>query len=422
MGQNTIPLGIGAYKRTYLNSPEIKLENRYVEKSPSNLQEHVALIGRPGSTALDTFTGGVIRGNYSLPGLFDTDLFVVSSANFWRKRASSGAKQQITGVIYGDGHPYVTWSKGAGYEYLFIADGLLLRYYNGGSLATGTLTVSLTTPPNIASQVVNIDGAYYSWSATPASGTQDGTSSTPWLAKLGANDADSLENLANLIMYAGVPGTDFSTSLDGPNTDYSATSDATHLYITARSSFTAGSSIATTIFSGSDLSWGASTLSGGNSHALTVVEVPDGAASKALASLAGFVLVSIGNTRRVYFIRPGEVTIDPLDFFEKESQPDNVVDMLEVSDHVLIAGNGSSEDWYATGDADAPFAPVKGQAYQRGLVDGTAVVVKGDTADQVILVGNDLRVYAIAGGFKVISDNAMEERIRMQIRREAGLP
>lgn len=422
MGQNTIPLGVGAYKRTYLNSPEIKLENRYVEKSPSNLQEHAALIGRPGSTALDTFTGGLNRGNYSLPGLFDTDLFVVSGANFWRKHAATGAKQQITGTIFGDGHPYVTWSKGAGYEYLFIEDGLLLQYYSGGSLATGTLTVSTTTPPNISTQVVQIGGAYYSWSATPAAGTQDGTSGTPWLARLGANDAESLANLADLIKFAGVPGTDFSTSLPGPNLDYTAESDATHLYITARSSFTNGADVATTVFSGADLTWGGATLSGGNSHALVTVEIPDGAAGKALASLASFVLVSIGGTRRVYFIRPGEVTIDPLDFFEKESQPDNIVDMLEYGDNIIIMGAGSSEYIYATGDPDAPFAPIKGQAYQRGVVDGTAVACKGDDVDAIVLVGNDLRVYAISGGFKILSDKGIEERIRMQIRREQGLP
>lgn len=420
-----LPIGLGAWKRSAAGEPEIRLVNRYVEKAPTNLQEKVALIGRPGTVSLDEFDSGsfastpIIRGTYWKPGLFEDAMFVVSGNKFYRKDAD-GTKTQITGTIYGTGHPYVAWSKGAGYEYLFIADGLLLQYYNGGTHAVGTLTVSAVTPPNIAAQVVEIGGIHYSWSATPAAGTQDGTSANPWLAKLGANDAASLVNLANLIQYAGIPGTDFSASLPGPNLTYTATSPtATTVVITATSPYADGNAISTTVFSGADLSWGGTTLAGGNTHALSVVETPDGAAVKSLAALAGFVLASIGNTRRFYFIEPGDVVIDPLNFAEKESQPDNIEDMLTVGDAVFIMGGGSSEWWYATGDADAPFAPTKGQAYQRGVLPGSAVVVK----DSVILVGDDNIVYEISGGgAKPISTNSIVERVRSQVRREQGLP
>lgn len=412
----TIPLGLLAYKRTYSGTPEIRLENRYVEKAPTNLDEHTSLIGRPGTTLLTTLAGGTNRGNYFKEGLFGGDVFIVQGTNLWR-RSTAGVETQVTGVVYGTGHPYVTWMKGEGYEYLFIADGLLLQYYNGGSLATGTLTKSGA----ISTQVINIDSAYYTWSASVNTGPPDGTSAKPWRAKLGANDAESLENMANLIKYAGVPGTDFSSSLPGPSLDYTATSTATTLVITALSS-TLGST-ATTIFSGANLAWGATTLQGGGTHALVQIETPDGAAAKALAHLAGYVLVSIGNTRKFFWILPGEVTIDALDFAEKESQPDDIEDMLEVGDHVLIMGNGSTEDWYATGDADAPFAPIKGQAYQRGVQPGTAVVVRAPSGDMIILVGNDNIVYSVGpGGVQPLSDNAISERIRTQIRREAGLP
>lgn len=497
-----INLGLGAYKRSMPGEPEIRLENRFVEKDPVNLKEGVALLGRPGTTLLNTFDGSTtvtmtiaspavvtwtahgllagdaiafsttgalptgvtagttyfvlaaslatntfrfsltdggtaintsgsqsgvhtaymatdtIRGLYAKIGLFDGDLFVVAGHRLYRY-TSGGITTHIAGHLYGTtGHPYVTWMKGEGYEYMFITDGLLLQYYGGGTHATGTLTVSAVTPPNIdTSQKVEIGGVYYKWSVTPAAGTQDGTTTNPWLAKLGATDAESLANLADLIVYFGVPGTDFSTLLPGPNRDYTAASTATTLVVTSTSVYAAGNAITTTV-TGADLSWGAATLTGGNVHTLAQTTVPDGQVVRALASLAGYVLASINATRKIYFIEPGEVTIDALNFFEKEAQPDDVIDMLPVSDRVLVMGGGSTENIYATGDADAPLAPTKGYAYERGVIEGTAVVV-GDST--VILVGNDLIVYAITGGVQRLSDHGIEERVRTQIRREQGL-
>jgi hypothetical protein len=151
---------------------------------------------------------------------------------------------------------------------------------------------------------------------------------------------------------------------------------------------------------------------------LVAVSMPEmGEVAKALATLAGFVLVSVGNSQKCYFIRPGAVIIDPLDFFEKESNPDNIIDMLTVGDQTLIMGGASTEAWYATGDVDAPFAPTSGRAYARGVVDGTAVQVK----ESVILVGNDGVVYQVGAGVEPISNHGIEERIRTQLRREQGL-
>jgi len=416
----TVPLGLGAYKRTAPGMPEVRLENRFVEKSPTNLEEHVALIGRPGTVSLAQFAGGNIRANYAKLGLFNNDLFVVSGANFWRYTANGAAKTQITGTIYGTGTPYIAWMKGIGYEYLFIADGLLLQYYTGGTKATGTLTLS---GGSITNQVINIDGAYYTWNNAVDTGPPDGTSAKPWRSKLGVNDAGSLANMANLINYFGIPGTDFSTALPGPNLDFTATSDATHLYITSTSSFASANLIATTVFSGSFLAWGAATLTGGNVHALALVEMPDGVPAKALTNLAGYVLVSQGNTNKFFWITPGAVTINALNFASKESNPDPIIDMLTVGDLAYIMGAGSSEVWYASGALDVPFSPVKGQAYARGVVEGSPVVVKHNELDAVMLISDDSKVYMVGGGgFTCVSNNGIEERIRTRLRLEQSLP
>ena len=418
----TLPLGVGAYERNYAGEPEVKLVNRFLEVAPTNLRERIALLSRPGTNQLDAFGSGPIRGNYSKPGLFGGDLFVVSGSAIYRYD-QAGVKTTITSLINGTGHPNVTWMKGIGYEFLFIADGLLLQYYSGGTRATGVLTY---TPGAITTQVVEIGGVYYGWNAAVDTGSPDGTVSAPWLAAPGT---DPIQALANLINFDGVRGVDFSTALGGPNPDYSAVAaggpPALTLTVTAASEYAAGNSISTTV-SGSALAWAHTTLLGGGTHALHGVPMPDGLGSKALATVSGYVLVSVANSQKFFWLNPGEVTIDPLNFAEKESNPDNIVDMLTVGDQVLITGQGSTENWYATGDINAPFAPVEGRVYARGTIDGTTVVMH----DSVVLVGDDGIVYQIGyqygstsqWGVHRISNHGIEERIRVQLRREQGYP
>lgn len=423
----TLPLGVGAYSRQTAGTPEVRLENRFLEASPTNLREHVMLLTRSGTVDLDTFPSNDPaalkgpRGHYSKKGLFNGDLFVVSGENFYRYQ-DDGTKIQIVGIVNGTGHPTVAWMKGIGYEYMFIADGLLLQFYNGGTHATGTLTF---TPGAITNQVVEIGGVYYSWNANVDFGTPNGSSGTPWLAKLGANDAESLDNLARLINFDGVRGVDFSTALGGPSPFYTADATSTTVVITSVSVLAAGNAITTTVFSGAGLAWGGATLTGGNIHALQGVPVPGGVGIKALAAVSSFVLASVALSQKVFFILPGETTIDALNFFSKESNPDNVVDMNTVGDQVLITGDGSAENWYATGNADAPFAPQEGRVYQRGAVDGTACNVK----DGVMMIGDDGIAYEVGYqsggeadlGVHRISDHGIEERIRRMLRREQGL-
>lgn len=155
--------------------------------------------------------------------------------------------------------------------------------------------------------------------------------------------------------------------------------------------------------------------------------MPDGVSPLSLTQVSSYVLVSVANTQKFFWINPGEVVIDPLDFASKESSPDPIISMRTVGDQVLILGEKSTENWYATGNLAAPFAPIEGRVYARGAITGTPVVVD----DGVILVGDDGRVYSIgfqqgdttdtAWGVNRISNNGIEERIRYQIRREAGL-
>lgn len=413
----TLPLGLGAYRRTFANEPEIRLENRYVEAAPTNLKEHVALISRPGTQGLATFdpdvAGAKLRGYYSKKGLFNNDLFIVSGANFWRYDGTT--KIHIVGVVHGTDSPRVTWMKGIGYEYLFIADGTALYYYNGGSHASGVLTSDGTQ--NHAA-VITIGTAHYTWAGSLSDPASDGSVTHPWVVKPGATAAEDVSNLVDTIIFDGTPGTDFSLNLTGPSLVVTANlTSADVMTATYVDNSTAGNSIATTE-TGSHFSWGAATLAGGGTHALVQVPLPDGQLAESVANLASFVQVSVGNTQKFYWIEPGSTTIDPENFAEKESAPDPIIDMATVGDVLILAGSGSLEFWQATGDTDEPFAPIEGRAMSRGIVPGSLVVVDEGT---FIMVGNDWRVYSVGASALPISDHGIEERIRVQLRREAGL-
>lgn len=431
----TLPLGIGAYKRVGAAEPEVRLVNRFVEKTVTNLREHVALIGRPGTQALSKFLGGTIRANYSKSGAFNGDLFVIAGPNLWRWDGTTAT--HITGTIAGTGNPNVTWMKGLGYEYLFIADGTNFWYFS--TRATGTLTLAGGSITDFASggQKIDINGVFYAWSANVEFNTPAGTSTSPYLARLGSavpdgsgltGDTSSLSAMAFLLNFTGISGLDYSAEVSAPNAVVTAV--ATQflplvLILTAIAADSTGNSITTTS-SGSFISWGGGTLAGGGGTALVLVSgTGPGETIQALANVSSNVLASVGNTQKCYYLLPGTTVIDPLNFFEKESNPDNILDMLTVGDQVIIAGNGSMEYWYATGNFAAPFLPYEGRVTVRGVVLGTLTGVN----DGAIFIGNDNVVYevgytyagAVQYGVNRISDHGIEERIRMQLRREQGL-
>lgn len=423
----TLPLGVGAYDRQSAGEPEIRLVNRFFEQNPTNLREKSCLLSRPGTVLLSTFlpdtTAGKLRGLTSKQNVLLSDLFVVSGHNFYRYK-DTGVTIHVQGSIRGDGPPSFTYAKGIGYERIFISDGLLLNYYDGGTHAAGTLTET----GSITTQKVVIGGTYYAWNAAVDTGPPDGTAAFPWLANPGT---DPLTALANMLNFDGIPGVDFSTNLAGPNTQVTALAEggppATDVVLTAISDNTDGNAVTTTTV-GANLAFAQPTLTGGGVHTIHGVAMPNGDPAGALCTLNEYVMVAKAGSNKFYFIRPGETTIDPLSFMTKESNPDAIVDLVTAGDVFLALGTNSAETWYATGDPNTPFAPLQGRTLPRGIVPGTAVLVE----DTVLLVGSDGIVYKVGGSnygagqyentaIARISNNGIEERIRRQLRREAGL-
>lgn len=430
-----IPLGKGAYERLYAGTPIIELFNRWLEANPANLREGTSVLSRPGTTPQlqlnqGDFVGlGSMRGIYALQGLFDDALFVVCGTNLYRIDHQMNVIH-ITGSINGIGQPEVAWQKGAGYERFWISDGLLLQYYGGTTGAHGTLTKS--------GSIVNgtdkfeVGGTYYVW-GTSFSMSDAGTIANPFVVNPTTTGSvlDPMGQLVLAINNGGTSGVDYSGTITGPNTEVGAsvnTVPGTVVTLTANMPGTGGNSITFTVTGGSALTAsGSGTLANGGLDALQGCTMPDGVSPLSLTQVSSYVLVSVANTQRFYWVNPGEVVIDPLDFASKESSPDPIQSMRCVGDQVLIMGEKSTENWYATGNFAAPFAPIEGRVYARGVINATPVVVD----DGVILVGDDGRVYSIgfqpgdttdaSWGVTRISNNGIEERIRYQLRFEDGL-
>ena len=398
-----VPVSFTAFERRHAGLPPAILKNRFFEETPTQ-QKGAAMIVRPGTEDVDTRGEGQIRSFYSAPGLFNGALFFVVGDTLYRREVD-GSTVTCTGIVFGSGNVSMTGVSGADYERLYLADGTLLQLYQGGSRATGTLTGAGNVSEG---DTITIGETVFKWTATVSTGS--GTVADPWDVLLGATLEESLENMNMAINFTGIQGIDYSSNLGGQNADVTSTYTATTLVVTARTDLAAGNDIVTTE-TGVNISWGGGTLAGGGTHALSGVAVPDGLPPVGVATLKSYVLVAIGRTDRFYWIEPGAVVIDALNFATAESQPDDVLDVTVVGDTAWFVGEGSTEVWYATGQSAAPFAPVSGRVFDRGAVDGTMVNVKGI----VFLVGQDYTVYAISGGAERVSNHGIEETIRLAL-------
>ena len=115
---------------------------------------------------------------------------------------------------------------------------------------------------------------------------------------------------------------------------------------------------------------------------------------------------------RFYWIEPGEITIDSLNFATAETYPDAVMGVKRLGDNFWLPGERSTEVWYVTGDATAPMSRVQGVVFDRGTWEATAVSIK----EELMLVDGDGGVFRGNGrGFQRISNPGIEEEIRRAI-------
>jgi len=161
--------------------------------------------------------------------------------------------------------------------------------------AVGTLTGD-----TVATQVVLIGTTYYQFvdDSTPNAG--NGTVGTPYLVDNLASDTDAFANLVKAINATGVAGTTYSTGLVAHATVEALTSDATTLTVRARTGGAAGGLIATTTGGDTDITWGATTLEGGQDlSTVDSVALAMAAALNATDEIAGASYDDSGNVLTV---------------------------------------------------------------------------------------------------------------------------
>jgi hypothetical protein len=105
-----------------------------------------------------------------------------------------------------------------------------------------------------------------------------------------------------------------------------------------------------------------------------------------------------------------------LDFNSAENQPDPLRDGLVVDGILLLFGSRSVEFHQPTGDADAPFAPIPGKVFSKGIIATGCAVNFDNTAAWIGAadatppgVRPSLRVYIAGNTAEGISDAGIEE-------------
>lgn len=402
-----LKLGRSAYERGYGRMPPVKLQNRFFEENPTDQQSGAALLSRPGTTVLTAFGEGPIRRLFSLDGVFNGDLFVVSSNALFRYSRDGSTKTPLVGTILGDGNPPIAATQ----DYLFIADGTSLQYYNGtGSFANGVLTF---TGLPLNTETVTLGSLTYTWVTTLSAG--------PTVANeivIGVDVETSIENFVAAVTAGPGIGSKYS---EGTTVNLAATASE-NTATTATAQAVGAGAIGNTIVSTDTMtnaSWGAATLEDGTDGALIGIPTPDDVAIVSIAVIGGYVLCVAAQSQRVYYIEPNITgteapVIDPLNFFEAESIPDQIIEAKVIGDEIYFLGVESTEVWYLSGASGVPFDRIKGRAFSRGIVEGTVVSI----GSRIFAVGNDGVVYNISGGVQRVSTHAIEEVIREQRKAE----
>lgn len=401
----TVPLGQETFKRNYAQQPLIELLNRFLEKNPTNQVEGIGLLARPGNDYFIGAGSGQIRSISHQQGCFNDDLFFVVGEDLYRWDQEN-APVAIAGTILGNGYPSVTYVAGADYEHLFIADGQTLQYYAGISAAGATLTVS--GAGIVSGDTLTVDAAWYEFTnGSVDAGTPAGTMANPYLIAMGVDDEAALLNMLKALNLTGLAGTDYSTTTVINANVKGETSSATTLGVKARVAGAAGNTIPVAE-AGANLGWSSPMLTGGGAQALNGVPTPDDTGIVSLATLASHVVCVAANSQRFYWILPGETVIDPLNFAEAESEPDQLIQVLRVGDALYFLGQSSTEVWYFAGTVDATFLRQQGLAFSQGTLEGTAVQVR----NKLYLVAEDGIGYEVSNGPVRFTTNAIEEHIR----------
>lgn len=410
-------------RRGVAKEADVLLRNRFVEGNPV-LNEEFALVQRPALRRWISVGAQPVRAMYQQSGTFDEDVFVVSGAKLLRVK-NDETFETVSDFVFGaDTNAHVsmacTGDVGDIGPRLWVADGQTLRVY----MEDGFASARLSGDPAVGS-VISMGGVYYRFVAEGAdvdAGTPAGTAAAPWLVRWSPVLMQAKTNLYRAVggfSEEGVTPSYSSLTVPNPQVAPEAVLSAYSVY-RARAEGGLGNAIALTA-TGGTLAWDNPTMTDGGTPGFITVPMPRDLGVISVGFINGYIIIipaqGQGVNGRFYWVEPGEVVVDELNYATAERSPDPIYQVVVFSDQFWLPGQNTTETWFTTGDPDLPMSRVQGVLFDRGTYPGTAIQVR----DQMVIVDSDGGVFAIKGGAQRISTNDIEERIRKSFARQSFL-
>jgi hypothetical protein len=143
---------------------------------------------------------------------------------------------------------------------------------------------------------------------------------------------------------------------------------------------------------------------------ITAVVMPGGEQISSVVYISSYFILTVLASQHFFWLAPGDVNPDPLNFASFESSSDNIIAAVRLLDEVWFFGESTTEIYNLTGDLNLPFQPIAGRLYEKGCANKSSIAILDNT---LFWIGNDLSAYRADTVPKRISDHSMEERLRL---------
>lgn len=156
------------------------------------------------------------------------------------------------------------------------------------------------------------------------------------------------------------------------------------------------------------------TLYSYNGTNFQAVAFPDGADVAAIIHSNGLFIAIRAGTGRWYFsaVLDGRLW-DGLDYATAESEPDRILDIVEIDGVLFFFGTESIEPWGATGDLELPYSLIQQRNFNQGIIASGCAVSIDNT---FFWVGSDAIVYRNGEVPQVVADDAIVEASKASTR------
>lgn len=150
-----------------------------------------------------------------------------------------------------------------------------------------------------------------------------------------------------------------------------------------------------------------------NGTTIAAVTVPDGQLVQSIATINGYIIFSIRNSQKFYWVEPGATTVGALNFASAERIPDTIVSVQVVGDEIWFLGASGPEVWAPTGAPDPPFIRINGRVYKEGCFNTNSVVSTSINGLPALLWVTDTKaVVKSQGAPEKVSNESVEEILK----------